>query len=207
MFRQRYYDFFSRFYDRFVSLHSRGRSGESRAPLLDRIGLKRGDKVLDVCTGTGTALSHIHNQVGRDGLILGLDFSWGMLRVARKKVSAFDNVFLVMADARHLPFKAGVFDAVICSFAFYELKEETQEGFLEHVATILKAGQPFVMIEHDVPENAFIRMLFYVRLFSMGRNRALKILRHEGDHLARHFRAVKKIEMPKGKSKMMRCRN
>ena len=207
MFRQRYYDFFSRFYDRFVSLHSRDRSGEYRALVVDRIGLKRGDKVLDVCTGTGTALSHIHSKVGREGLILGLDFSWGMLRVARKKVCAIENVFLVMADARHLPFKAGVFDAVICSFAFYELKKETQEGFLKHVGTILKADQPFVMIEHDVPRNAFIRMLFYVRLFSMGRNRAFEILRHEEDHLSRYFSSVNKIEIPKRKSKMIKCSN
>lgn len=207
MFRQRYYDFFSRFYDRFVSLHSRDRSGESRALVVDRIGLKTGGKVLDVCTGTGTALTHIHNRVGREGLIVGLDFSWGMLTVARKRVSAIKNLFLVMADARHLPFKAGVFDAVICSFAFYELKKETQEGFLRHVGAILKAGRPFIMIEHDVPRNAFIRILFYVRLFSMGRNRALGILKHERDHLARYFSSVKKIEILKGKSKMMKCSN
>jgi ubiquinone/menaquinone biosynthesis C-methylase UbiE len=207
MFRQRYYNFFSRFYDRFVSLHSRDRSGESRTLVVSRIGLKTGDKVLDVCTGTGTALTHIQNRVGRGGLIVGVDFSWGMLKAARKKVSAIENVFLVLADARHLPFKAGVFDAVICSFAFYELKKETQEGFLRHVVTILKAGRPFVMIEHDVPRNPFIRMLFYVRLFSMGRNRALDILKHERDHLARYFRSVRKIEILSGKSKMMKCSN
>jgi demethylmenaquinone methyltransferase/2-methoxy-6-polyprenyl-1,4-benzoquinol methylase len=207
MFRQRYYDFFSRFYDRFVSLHSRDRFGESRAVAVDRIGLKTGYKVLDVCTGTGTALTHIHNRVGREGLVVGLDFSWGMLRMAQKKLLGIENVFLVMADARHLPFKASVFDAVICSFAFYELKKETQEGFLCDVGTILKAGRPFVMIEHDVPRNPLIRMLFYVRLFSMGRNRALGILKHERDHLARHFSSVTKLQILEGKSKMMKCRN
>jgi len=205
--RRSYYDFFSSFYDKFVSLHSRDQSEDSRALVTNSIGLKRGDKVLDVCTGTGTALSHIHDKVGREGLVLGLDFSWGMLRVARKKISAHENVFLVMADARYLPFKAGVFDVVTCCFAFYELKKETQEGFLKGVGAILKAGRPFVMIEHDVPGNAFIRMLFYIRLFSMGRNRALEILRHEVDHLAQYFGSVKRIEMPTSKSKMLMCRN
>jgi ubiquinone/menaquinone biosynthesis C-methylase UbiE len=206
-FRQRYYDFFSRFYDGFVTLHSRDRSEDYRTLVANSLGLKMGDKILDVCTGTGTALAHVHKRVGRGGLVVGMDFSWGMLKAAQGKTSVYDNLFLVQGDAGHLPFKAGIFDAVTCSFAFYELTNETEEEFLKGVGAILKAGQPFVMIEHDLPSNVFIRLLFYIRLFSMGGNRAREILKHETDRLARHFKSVDKIEIPTSKSKMMLCRN
>jgi demethylmenaquinone methyltransferase/2-methoxy-6-polyprenyl-1,4-benzoquinol methylase len=206
-FRQRYYDWFSHFYDKFVRLHSRDRLEERRALLADNIGLKRGDKVLDVCTGTGTSLSHFRGKVGSEGLIVGIDFSWGMLGVAREKTSVYENVFLVQAEADHLPFKARVLDAVTCSFAFYELRNETQDDFLKDVRNILKAGRPFFMIEHEVPSNAFVRLLFYIRLLSMGRSRAREILRHERERLAGYFKSVDRIEIPTSKSKIWVCRN
>lgn len=206
-FRQRYYDLFSHFYDRFVSLHSRDRHEQLRALVANSIGLKRGDNLLDICTGTGTALSYFQKKVGSEGFVLGMDFSWGMLKVAQGKTSDYENVFLIQADAGHLPFKPRVFDAVTCSFAFYELKNEAQEDFLKGVQTILKTGQPFVMIEHDVPSNAFIRVLFYIRLLSMGRNRAREILKRPRGPLARHFKSVDKIEVPTGKSQIRMCKN
>jgi len=206
-FRQRYYDLFSHFYDRFVRVHSRDRHEERRALLADNIGLKRGDKVLDVCTGSGTSLSHFHEKVGSEGLVIGMDFSWGMLKVAQEKTSVYENVFLIQAEAGHLPFKDRVLDAVTCSFAFYELKNKTQDEFLKGLQTILKAGRPFFMIEHEVPSNAFVRLLFYIRLLSMGRSRAREILKHERDRLAGYFKSVERIEIPTSKSKIRVCRN
>jgi demethylmenaquinone methyltransferase/2-methoxy-6-polyprenyl-1,4-benzoquinol methylase len=171
------------------------------------IGLKRGDKLLDICTGTGTMLSHCQKKVGSEGLVLGMDFSWGMLKVAQGKTHDYENIFFIQADAGHLPFKARVFDAVTCSFAFYELKDEAQEDFLKGLQIILKTGQPFVMIEHDVPSNAFIRVLFYIRLLSMGRNRAREILKRPMGPLARYFKSVDEIEVPTSKSKIKMCKN
>ena len=206
-FRQRYYDLFSHFYDRFVRLHSRDRHEQRRALLANHLGLKKGDKVLDVCTGTGSSLPHFHEKVGNEGLIIGMDFSWGMLKAAQEKASTRENVFLIQAEAGYLPFKARVLDAVTCSFAFYELKNETQDAFLRDVRTILKQGQPFFMIEHEVPSNAFVRLLFYIRLLSMGVGRAREILKHERDRLARYFKFVERVEIPGSKSKIRVCRN
>ena len=206
-FRQRYYDLFSHFYDKFVRLHSRDRHEQRRALLADHLGLKRGDKVLDVCTGTGTALLHFEEKVGSEGLVIGMDFSWGMLMAAQEKSSARENVFLIQGEAGHLPFKARVLDAATCSFAFYELKDRTQDAFLRDVRTILKEGRPFFMIEHEVPSNAFVRLLFHIRLLSMGRSRAREILKHERDRLARYFKSVNRIEIPASKAKIRVCRN
>jgi demethylmenaquinone methyltransferase/2-methoxy-6-polyprenyl-1,4-benzoquinol methylase len=66
--RRAYYDKFSRFYDRFVALHSRDPQGLARKFLADQAAVQSGGSVLDVCTGTGTLLSHLQEKVGRDGL-------------------------------------------------------------------------------------------------------------------------------------------
>jgi demethylmenaquinone methyltransferase/2-methoxy-6-polyprenyl-1,4-benzoquinol methylase len=198
---------FSHFYDKFVRLHSGDRHERRRSLLASNTGLKREDRVLDVCTGTGSALPHFREEVGNEGLIIGMDFSWGMLGAAQEKTSAYENVFLVQAEAGHLPFKARVFDAVTCSFAFYELKDKTQDDFLKELRTILKPGQPFFMIEHEVPSNTFIRLLFYIRLLSMGPSRAHEILKHERDRLARYFKSVDRIEISTSQLKIWVCRN
>jgi hypothetical protein len=61
------------------------------------------------------------------------------------------------------------------------------------------------MMEHEVPENRLVRLLFHIRLMSMGRERALQILKHETGFLKRHFRKVKKAAVATGKSKIYIC--
>lgn len=204
--RRAYYDKFSRFYDRFVALHSRDTQGLARKFLADRLPVQNGDSVLDVCTGTATLLSHVHAKVGRDGLVVGVDFSRGMLKVAHEKTRNFPNVCLVEADAGRLPFAAGTFDAVTCSHAFYELKGETQDRALREIVRVLKAKGAFLMMEHDVPPNLFVRALFYLRLAFIGAGRVISFLRHEREVLEGHFGSVEKVVAPAGRSKVMACR-
>jgi ubiquinone/menaquinone biosynthesis C-methylase UbiE len=205
-FRRRYYDYFSRIYDRFIALHSTDRALSLRYFLADKTGLSKGDKVLDICTGTGSLLSFLKEKVDVEGLVVGVDFSIGMLKVGRSKIPNHDSIFVVLADVAFLPFKNVIFDAATCSHAFYELKGETQDNCLREIGRVLKPGRPFLMMEHDVPENFFVRMLFYLRLLSMGPRKAIEILRHERELLMRYFISVEKIFTPTGRSKVMICR-
>ncbi len=204
--RQIYYDGFSRVYDRFIAMHATGASGALKRYLADETGLAAGDAVLDVCTGTGAMLPYLHERTGDGGLVAGADFSSGMLRAAKGKNDGSAPVFLVQADAARLPFKDGAFDAVTCAHAFYELKGAAQTACLKEINRCLKPGRPFLMMEHDVPEKRFIRMLFYLRLLSMGFKRAVDILKHEEALLSARFRTVRKINTPTGRSKIMVCR-
>lgn len=205
-FRQKYYDYFSHFYDRFVALHSTDSALRLRYFLADATGLKKGDTVLDICTGTGSVLIPLKEKVQAQGLVVGVDFSIGMLKAGRSKIFNHGSIVLVLADVAYLPFKKEVFNAVTCSHAFYELKGKTQDNCLQEIGRVLKPDRPFLMMEHDVPQNFFVRMLFYLRLLSMGPNKALEILRHEREFLMKYFRSVEKMSAPTGKSKVMICR-
>jgi len=203
--RQKYYDLFSKFYDRFIAMHASDKQGVLRDILAEQAGAAPGDCVLDICTGTGAALRPLAGRVGAKGLVVGLDFSSGMLGAAREKSRGNDRVCLIQADCGRLPFKTGVFTVVTCSHAFYELKGATQVNTLNEIKRCLKPGKPFLMMEHEVPENRLIRLLFYIRLISMGRERALQILKHEAGFLKQHFRQVRKAAVVTGKSKIYIC--
>jgi demethylmenaquinone methyltransferase/2-methoxy-6-polyprenyl-1,4-benzoquinol methylase len=204
--RRVYYDIFSRFYDGFVALHSRDTQGVARTFLVDRVPVQYGGSVLDLCTGTGTLLTHLQAKVGPSGQVVGVDFSPGMLKIAQKKTRSLPNVVLVKADAGSLPFESGMFDAVTCSHAFYELKGEAQKRALQEVVRVLRPGGAFLMMEHDIPSNPVVRTLFYFRLTFIGAGLAITFLRHEQEVLEGYFRGVEKVVTPAGRSKIMICR-
>lgn len=204
--RRAYYDAFSKFYDRFVALHSGDKQGLARQFLADQIIGSAPSSVLDLCTGTGSLLSHIRSKVGPDVRTVGVDFSHGMLKVAGAKTRKFENVYLVEADAGFLPFPDKSYDAATCSHAFYELKGEIQTKVLQEVVRVLNPEGIFLMMEHDIPLNPFIRALFYIRLTLIGSGRAIAFLRQEQKVLGQHFRTVEKIAAPAGRSKIMRCK-
>lgn len=203
--RQRYYDRFSSVYDRFVAMHSSDRQGDLRAYLAGTTGVLPGGSVLDVCAGTGSLLERLAVHTGQSGLVVGVDFSQGMLSVAKDKLASLPAVSLVQADAASLPFKSAAFDAVTCAHAFYELKGTSQTACLREVLRVLKPAKPFLMMEHEIPQNRFIRLLFYVRLLCMGAKRAVQILRNERQLLEKHFSRVQKLGTPTGHSKIWRC--
>ena len=62
--------------------------------------LKKGDKVLVFCCGTGLDFPYIRKKIGKEGEILGVDFSSDMLDRARKKIrkNKWENVELIEAD-------------------------------------------------------------------------------------------------------------
>ncbi len=203
--RRKYYDIFSHFYDQIIALHSRDKRALLRNLIVRKAGLKPGEKLLDLCTGTGAVALAASKVAGKQGLIIGVDFSQGMLRRARQKAKNqnLKNVYFVLADVARLPFKDESFDAVTCSHAMYELDPPTREAALRETWRVLKPEKKFAMMEHCEPKHPFIRMLYYIRLASMGSPENRKFAKDEVPFLARIFRNVEKSLTPTGGSKII----
>jgi ubiquinone/menaquinone biosynthesis C-methylase UbiE len=75
-----------------------------------------GSAVLDVGCGSGLFFGHVADVAK---LVVGVDVSQGLLRLAKERAKNFPNVHIVQADADNLPFKPGVFSHV---FAFTVLQ-------------------------------------------------------------------------------------
>jgi ubiquinone/menaquinone biosynthesis C-methylase UbiE len=203
--RQSYYNLFSKVYDRIIALHSHDLQGRLRRALADRTGLKSGDVALDLCTGTGSVPPFLAEKVGSYGLVVGLDFSSGMLQKAAEKIRRKDikNIVLVQAEAQHLPFKDRTVSAVTCSHAFYELKGEVRERTIMEVKRVCRLGGRFCMMEHEVPKKKFIKFLFYIRMLVAGNLGSKSLLRQEASFFKSHFSEVKREILPGGNTKVI----
>lgn len=82
----------------------------------DNLRLNPGDRVLDVCTGTGDLIELLLDRVGPSGEVTGLDFSSQMLAIARERLAHAPNVRFDQGDAMALPYADHTFDGAIISF-------------------------------------------------------------------------------------------
>jgi demethylmenaquinone methyltransferase/2-methoxy-6-polyprenyl-1,4-benzoquinol methylase len=140
--RRRHYDLFSRFYDRFVAWHSGEPTGPMRRTLAERATCAPVQHALDLCCGTGAVRRALAESALAGTVIVGLDFSRGMLSrgVVAARQAGLTGIRWVQADASALPFKANVFDVVTCAYALYELKGPTRSIMPREVARALSPG-------------------------------------------------------------------
>jgi demethylmenaquinone methyltransferase/2-methoxy-6-polyprenyl-1,4-benzoquinol methylase len=204
-FRRAYYDLFSHVYDRVIALHSRDASAAARDFLVEHAGVAAGSRVLDLCTGTGAVALRASQTAGPAGLVVGLDFSTGMIRVAEGKArrEAAPGLVFVAGDAADLPFADGSFDVVSCSHAMYELDPETRERVLWEAHRVLRHGGRFVMMEHCEPGRPLARFLYRVRLSALGSSSNRDFARDEIPFLERVFDHLCRDLSPTGHSKVV----
>jgi len=204
-FRRAYYDLFSHFYDWIIALHSQDESSAVRDFLAERTGAGEGDRLLDLCTGTGAVALRTSRDTGPHGLTAGVDFSRGMIRKAVEKArrNGAEGLHFLVADVTHLPLRSGAFDAVTCSHAMYELSPEVRADTLAEARRVLRPGGRFLMMEHCEPARPFIRFLYHVRLATMGSARNRSFARDERPFLRRFFATVQQELSPSGRSKLL----
>jgi demethylmenaquinone methyltransferase / 2-methoxy-6-polyprenyl-1,4-benzoquinol methylase len=117
--------------------------------------VKPGDRVLDVCCGTGDLAVAAARAGGR---VTGVDFSERMLERARKKRPALE---WVLADATALPFGDGTFDVVTVGFGIRNLAE--LDAGLRELARVTRSGGKLACLEITRPRGVlrpFFRLWF-----------------------------------------------
>ena len=202
--RRSYYDIFSLFYDRIIAMHSSDKSAYLRDFLLKKSEVSSGQRLLDICTGTGAVAIKAYERLRGAGFVVGVDFSRGMLKRAADKVTgAGENISFVLADTAELPFKNRTFHVVTCSHAMYELDPETRDLTLREVVRVLVPGGRFIMMEHMEPSKFFVRLLYRIRLAAMGSSANREFALDERPVLARFFQDVKLEKAPTGRSKIV----
>ena len=83
--------------------------------LVEHAGIRRGQQVLDIATGTGMVAIEAAQLVGPEGRVIGVDISAGMLAEARRKVEALGltNIEFHLADAEALDFPENSCDRIL----------------------------------------------------------------------------------------------
>ena len=130
------YDRMSRWYDLFA-----GSEKKFTETGLQILGVKAGERVLEIGFGTGYSLASIAQQAGESGLVTGVELSPGMIEVARKRIqkkAPERSVGVIRGDGTTLPLAPDSFDAVFLSFTLELFSEEEIPLVLKECHRVLK---------------------------------------------------------------------
>ena len=148
------------------------------AALLDAVGLRWGERVLDIACGTGVVTRLAAERAGADGSVAGLDINPAMLAVARSVPSSGAAIEWHEANAEALPIADGSFDVVLSSLglqfvpdkesALREMRRVLNPDGRLAIATVGPTPPLFAILEQALaryvkPEvAAFVRLVFSV---------------------------------------------
>jgi ubiquinone/menaquinone biosynthesis C-methylase UbiE len=138
-------------------------TAEERIPLYLEVGLKEADLVLDVGCGSGFVTRDIARLTR--GLVIGIDGSSSLLKVAEDVLSGYHNVELCIGDAHKLPFKDNTFDVVTCNILLM-WADDPRKVVREMARVTIPDGRVLASLEPDFggkihwPENPKVDPLF-----------------------------------------------
>jgi len=133
------YDRMARFYDLAEGYWER----KARRAGIQALGLRPGERVVEIGFGTGEAIVTFARLVGASGRVEGVDLSPKMVAAARKRVSANaleDVVSLRQGDAVGLPYADGQFDAAFMSFTLELFGNDDMRAVLVEMLRVVRPG-------------------------------------------------------------------
>jgi SAM-dependent methyltransferase len=111
--------------------------------LVELAGVRAGNRVLDIATGSGEPALTAARAVGPSGRVVAVDMSVGMLAIARERIDAagLTNVDLVESDAESLLLDPHSFDAALCRWGLMFMPD--LDGVVRAMHRALKPGAHF----------------------------------------------------------------
>ncbi len=124
-----------------------GRAKTIRNKAVEKLNLKNGDKVLEVACGSGRNFPYLVKAVGKEGKIIGFDYSQDMLNAAKQlcERNGWDNIKLIQGDAAQLKITENNFDGVISVLGISAIP--SWEGALNRCYDVLRPGRQLVVCD------------------------------------------------------------
>lgn len=154
---------FSALYDPVLTWLLRGRAWKGR--LVEQVGPKPGERILDLGSGTGS-LTVMLQQSCPGALVVGVDIDREMLMRARRKAQAagLNITFRRRAvDSLGLPASLGYaqFDKAVSSLLFHHLSDDAKARTMRNASALLRPGGELHIADWGRPNGPLMRTLFY----------------------------------------------
>lgn len=130
-------------YDVTNAVLSLGQDRRWRKRVVEAVGPRPGERILDLAAGTGTSSEPFHRAGAR---VVASDFSIGMLHVGKERLP---HLHFTAGDAMHLPFVDDAFDAVTISFGLRNIVDP--QTALRELHRVTKPGGRLVVCEFSTP--------------------------------------------------------
>jgi len=145
-------------YDRLNTIMTAGQDGRWRRAAADATGLGQSGSAIDVACGTGKLAVALAQRVGPFGLVVGVDLSPAMIRLARRRHRDHVQLRFAEANALALPYADGTFDAATIAFGLRNLSDFT--AGLAEMRRVVRPGGRVVCLELTIPRPAWWGRLY-----------------------------------------------
>jgi demethylmenaquinone methyltransferase/2-methoxy-6-polyprenyl-1,4-benzoquinol methylase len=128
---------------------------------IEKSGVRRGWKVLDIAGGTGDLAAKFSEIVGSEGEVVLADINDSMLKVGRSRLvdrGIVGNVRYAQANAECLPFPDNHFDLITIAFGLRNVTDKDKA--IASMFRILKPGGRLLVLEFSKPENAGLSAVY-----------------------------------------------
>ena len=157
----RHFNSVARQYDFMNTLLSFGIHYLWKRTAVNLLALEPGDRVLDVCGGTGDLSILAVRAVGGDGQVALYDINRAMMDAGRFKktnAAARRQIQFVQGNAEQISFPDETFDAAMVGFGIRNVTH-MEQGFRE-MHRVLKAGGKMMCLEFSKPVNPVFRWFY-----------------------------------------------
>ncbi len=163
-------DFFEKLaphYDLLLDLLTLGNYAKFLRKAVKVLAPQKGEKILDLCSGTGRVASWISQVVGEEGEVTGMDITRSMIDVAKERYGKSGNLIFLQKDVTQPWEYQNHFDGIFTSFALHELPEKYRMGVLEQSYLALKEKGRMVTGDFNPHVSGMARMisLAFFKLF------------------------------------------
>jgi SAM-dependent methyltransferase len=110
---------------------------------LEKFGVERGDRILDIGAGTGRMTRLLLEFVGADGRVIAQDIAERMLIISRENVRD-DRSFYCCENVSNLAYRNETFDKILCFSAFPHFRDKPRA--LSEMARVLKPGGQLLIL-------------------------------------------------------------
>lgn len=112
--------------------------------------VKKEDRILDICCGTGDQAFY---YAKKGAIVTGIDLSQRMIAFAlsEKQKRGLSNIDFRVADATALPFEDHVFDMASISLALHEIEKGKRDAVISEMKRVVKKDGCLIFIDFKVP--------------------------------------------------------
>lgn len=131
-------------------------------------GVRNGQHVLDLASGTGDLASRFAAQVGPDGMVVMSDINAEMLNRGRDRMidrGHVGNLSYAQINAQQLPFPDASFDCITIAFGLRNVTDKQQA--LDAMYRALKPGGRVMILEFSKPTNKPLEKIYDIYSFKL----------------------------------------
>lgn len=166
-------------YDATNELHSLGTKSRFDRLCVNRLPVNPGDRLLDLCTGSGDIAIELVRQYG-DITVTAIDAAQNMLEVARRKArGSLNRISFEQGDALALPYPDNHFDGAVISFGLRNV--ERLDLGLKEMQRVVKPGGFVCNIDQGKPRNPLFNLIYTIQFKHVAPVLG-KIIFHRGEY-------------------------